>query len=41
MLCEQAWIWMVRPRRAVRTNFLIGQPVLASIQRRYPARCPD
>jgi len=33
MVWSPAWISMVRQRRAVRTNFLIDQPVWASIQR--------
>ena len=32
-VCWPAWIWMVRWRRAVLTNFLIDQPVWCSIQR--------
>jgi hypothetical protein len=31
MVCWPAWISMVRYRRAVLTNFLIDQPVWASI----------
>jgi len=33
MVWSPAWISMVRQRRAVRTNFLIDQPVWASIHR--------
>jgi hypothetical protein len=33
MVCRPAWISMVRYRRAVLTNFLMDQPVCASIQR--------
>jgi hypothetical protein len=33
MVCRPAWGSMVRYRRAVLTNFLIVQPVCASIQR--------
>src|SRR2546429_3915123 len=32
-VCVPAWIWMVRWRRAVRTNLRIDQPVRCSIQR--------
>jgi hypothetical protein len=33
MVCRPAWISIVRERRAVLTNFLIDQPVCASVQR--------